>query len=114
LTATEVREAAEIAEQTGREFGLWGGTEEPAFRECSEKGNCEGRMIAFYGGSVALSIIVYKSIGRIVITIRDRNTFTATEPTNRLEEAIKIAFAKSFPSFQIEVQRHVEFPALAP
>ena len=38
-----------------------------------------------------------------MITIRNRNTFTETEPTTRLEDAIKTAVGKSLPSFQIEV-----------
>ena len=112
LTAAEVREAAAIVEQTAREFELWGGTEEPAFRECSGDGNCDGRMIAHYSASVTLSIVLYKPTGQMVITIRDPHGFIETEPMPRLEEAIKTAVAKSFPSFQIEVKRHVEFPAL--
>jgi hypothetical protein len=114
LTATEVREAAEIVEQTAREFELPGGTREPALRECSEDGNCDGSMIAHYHGSVTLSIVLYKSTGQMVITIRDFHAFTEVEPIPRLEEAIKTAVSKCLPSFQIEVRWHVEFPNLGP
>jgi hypothetical protein len=116
LTDAEVEESAEVVGQVAHQFGL-GSTDITALRDCSgsNESGCNDRVIGFYNadedyrtrgeehGVMGLSILLYKSTGRILIFINDRTNLGPTSYTTRLAESIKAALSERLPANRIEI-----------
>lgn len=130
LTDAEVKDAAEVVGQVARQFGFSGSTDMTALRDCrgADESRCYDRNIGFYSvdhddrkgdgehGRVDISILVYKSTGRILIFIFDRDLFSfgPESYTTGLAESIKAALAERLPADLIEIAGHYYWPVIPP
>jgi len=123
LTDAEVAAAADVIGEVAHQFGLSGSTDMTALRDCSgsTESACNSRVIGFYhayrphgetAAVVTLSILLFKSTGRISIFIWDHGSLGATSYTTKLAESIKAALEERLPADQVEIHGHYYWPAL--